>query len=170
MARIALQIKISERTVELITKELHRKKLESDYKKRLQIVYYSSLGRCNKDISELLACSVETVRRWRSRWQKIEHTIMGLEQDHNQEKISDIKLMQEVKLALSDAARKGSPTRLSMPEKVRLQALACESPKDYGIPFNCWTHVSLAQQANKMGIKISASYYGILLKKRITTS
>ncbi|NOY96712.1 MAG: hypothetical protein GXO81_10150 [Chlorobi bacterium] len=49
-------------------------------------------------------------------------------------------------------------------------ALACEPPQDHGLPFTVWTHKELAAQAKKMGIDISSSYYGILLKKRITAA
>ena len=170
MPRKALPIKLSARTTALILKDLNRKKLALDYKNRLQIIYYSSLGRYNKDIAELLDCTVLTVRKWRSRWHSVEDKIFFLETDHNNEKISDKQLMREVKLVLSDAARTGCPARLSSSEKIRLQALACQSPKDYGLAFTCWTHVALAEQAKKMGLIISASHYGTLLKKRITTS
>jgi len=170
MSRKALEIKVSERTLSLILKELNKKKLAVDYTKRLQIIYYSSLGHYNKDIAELLDCTVATIRKWRSRWHAQEDKFLCLEKGYTNEKINDRKLMQEVNLVLSDAARTGSPIRLINSEKIRLQALACESPRDYDLPFNSWTHVSLAEQAAKMGIRISASYYGTLLKKRITAS
>jgi DNA-binding NarL/FixJ family response regulator len=83
MSRKALQINVSERTRQLIRSESNRRKSGAGYKKRLQIIYHSSLGLENKEIAELLECRVSTVRRWRARWQNSEAMILGLEKDHN---------------------------------------------------------------------------------------
>ena len=167
MSRKALQINVSERTRQLIRSESNRRKSGAGYKKRLQIIYHSSLGLENKETAELLECRVSTVRRWRARWQNSEAMILGLEKDHNQEETSDIKLLGAISLVLSDAPRTGAPARLTDSEKVRLQALACESPRCYGLPFNVWTHAELSAQASRMGMEISPAHYGKLLKKRV---
>ena len=76
----------------------------------------------------------------------------------------------KIKEILTDLPRSGSSSRITNSEKDRLIALACESPQNHGLPFTVWTHKELSAQAKKMGINISSSYYGILLKKRITTT
>ncbi len=167
MSREAVQIKVSERVKKLLVKELNKHQQESHYRKRMQILYQSSLGEQNQDISLRLNCSVITVRKWRLKWHKLEEELLELEQEYNNEKVSDTALIRRIKLVLSDAPRSGSSSRISESEKARLQALACESPEKYNLPFTNWTHVELSRQAIKMGIIISSSYYGKLLKKQI---
>ena len=71
-------------------------------------------------------------------------------------------------VVLSDAPRSGVPRKFTDSQIVRLQALACERPENYGLPFTAWTHVELAKQEKKIGIDISPSRFGVILKKRFT--
>jgi transposase len=91
-----------------------------------------------------------------------------MEYDYIKKKNSESYLLRGVKSVLSDAPRSGSSCKISIEEKIRLQALACQSPADFGFTFSTWTHVELSKQAEKMGIKISSSHYGRILKKRFT--
>jgi len=49
----------------------------------------------------------------------------------------------------------------------RIQALACENPSKYNLPFTHWTHKELAKQAvlQKIVPTISSSQTGRILKK-----
>jgi hypothetical protein len=169
MSRKAISIKVSERAMSLIGKEMNKRQLEGHYRKRMQIVYQSSLGVDNQDIRANLGGSLVTVRKWRLKWQVSEERILEFEQGYENRKVSGLELIREIKAVLSDAPRPGSPSRISEAEKKRLQALACEAPEKYGLPFTNWTHVELSKQAQRMGITISSSHYGNLLKKRITS-
>ena len=165
MPRKAIQINISDRVADLLKTSLNKRQLEGHYKRRMQIIYQSSLGIDNQDIAKDIGCSVTTVRKWRKRWGAFEEVILKLEEGLDNKKANKIDLLRKIKEILSDAYRSGSPSGISDSDKMRLQALACESPKDHGLPFTVWTHQELAKQAGKMGIQISASYFGILLKK-----
>ena len=70
---------------------------------------------------------------------------------------------------LSDAARSGTPERISPEQWCQMIAVACESPETYDVPMTHWTHKELAKQVIKQGIvdKISPSYIGQMLKKKI---
>ena len=70
---------------------------------------------------------------------------------------------------LSDAARSGTPERISPEQWCQIIAVACESPETYDVPMTHWTHKELAKQVIKQGIvdKISPSYIGQMLKKKI---
>jgi putative transposase len=62
--------------------------------------------------------------------------------------------------------------RISLAEKQRLMALACQKPEDFGIPVTQWNREMLAQVAQAQGIvkKISPRYVGKLLKNPPTTA
>ena len=170
MSRHALQITISKRVEELLISSIQKRTIESYYQKRMNIIYQSSLGKENQDISREMKCSPVTVRKWRKRWKTYESVIKQIEMELDSQRANKVDLLYKIKEILTDLPRSGSSPRITNSEKARLVALACESPLDYGLPFSVWTHKELSVQAKKMGINISSSYYGILLKKQITTA
>jgi len=153
-------VKVSERTTNLLKTELKKRQIEIHYQLRIQIILLSSEGKTNPEISEQLNTSLPTVRRWRLRWNENSSSIIGLENDHRESKNRDLILTRKLKSVLSDSYRSGSFCRISDEEKLRLQALACQKPSDFGLPFSVWTHVELTKQAEKLGIIISSSHLG----------
>jgi len=170
MSRQAVQITVSKRVGELLISSIQKRNIESHYQKRMSIIYQSSLGKKNQDIAREMKCSPVTVRKWRKRWKIFEDVIKQIEIELDSKTANKIDLLYKIKEILTDLPRSGSSSRITNSEKDRLIALACESPQNYGLPFTVWTHKELSAQAKKMGINISSSYYGILLKKRITTA
>jgi len=170
MLKKALEIKVSERLKELLCLEMNKSQLGKHYYNRMRIIYNSCLGYSNYYIASITGITIRTVRKWRKRWRERQDYILEFEQMGHPGKCSDLDLIREVKLLLSDLPRTGSTSRITGSEKIRLQALACEPPEDYGLPFTNWAHIELSKQAGKMGIKISSSYYGKLLKKRFTSA
>ena len=170
MSRHAVQITISKRVEGLLISSIKKRNIESHYQKRMSIIYQSSLGTENQEIAREMKCSPVTVRKWRKRWKTFEDAIKQIEMGLGNKTANKIDLLYKIKEVLTDLPRSGPPSRITNSEKARLVALACESPQDYGLPFTVWTHKELSAQAKKMGINISSSYYGILLKKRIATA
>lgn len=170
MSRTAIPINISKRVSSILLQTMGRRQLGGHYRKRMTIVYQSSLGEQNKNISKELKCSVVTVRKWRLKWKLEEENLMKFEDNGELSGVSDLELLRKIKEVLSDAPRSGSSCAISDSDKIRLQALACQSPKEFNLPFSVWTHLELSNQMARMGIKICSSYCGIILKKRITTS
>ncbi len=170
MSRKAVQITFSKRVEELLISSIKKRNIESHYQKRMNIIYQSFLGKENQHIAGEMKCSPVTVRKWRKRWKTFEDVLIQLEIDLDNKTANKVDLLYKIKEILSDLPRSGSSTKITNSEKDRLIALACESPVNYGLPFTVWTHKELSIQAKKMGINISSSYYGILLKKRITTA
>jgi len=167
MSRKAVQITVSDRVGELLMGCIKKRNIESHYQKRMHIIYLSSLGKENQDISRKLGCSPVTVRKWRKRWKIFEGVIKQTEIEIDNKSANKVDLLYKAKEILTDLPRSGSSSRITNSEKDRLVALACEPPQDHGLPFTVWTHKELSEQAKKMGINISPSYCGILLKKRI---
>ena len=170
MARVATPIKVSERGRSILSKTLNQRQLEGHFQKRMSIVYQASSGIQNQDIAKDLRCSVVTVRKWRVKWRSEQESLIKLEDSSAVLGVTDLDLLRRIKDVLSDAPRSGASCTISDTDKIRLQALACQSPEEFGLPFSVWTHVELSKQMGSMGVKICSSYCGTILKKRITTS
>lgn len=170
MGKPAKLLRVSVRVLALMKQEVNRKHLEKHYNDRMQIIIKSSQGIQSKDIAIYLGCDVRKVAHWRNRWNFTPEVSGAFEQGNDGSGVSDHVLIKKIKSLLSDQPRPGKPSGLSDQDIVRLQALACENPEDYGLPFTVWTHIELSKQAKRMGIKISPSWYGVLLKKRIETA
>ena len=69
--------------------------------------------------------------------------------------------------AFSDAPRTGSPDQYDTEQCCNLMALALKKPAEFGREITQWTHIELADEANKQNIApgISKSTVGRLLKK-----
>jgi transposase len=137
----------------------------------MQIILQSGANQYNKDIAIGLKCGLETVRRWRKRWYQHEQELDVLEKGHaNEPPATEKQLLNKIQAILSDEKRSGAPCNITETEVDRLVALACESPEKYGYPVTHWTHKLLSTQAINIGIQVSASHAGKLLKKRFTSS
>jgi putative transposase len=135
----------------------------------MQIILASE-SKNNKDIAIELQCGLETVRRWRKRWYDNQNELKVLEDGHAEEPPATArKLLGKIRAILSDSKRSGAPCIIVESEVDRLVALACEPPEKYGYPVTHWTHELLSKQAIKMGIQVSASHAGKLIKKRFTS-
>lgn len=167
MSRKALSIKITDRSLHLITKELKRHHLEWHYLLRMKIIMHSYQNQQNKDIALLLSCDEKTVRKWRKRFRLQQGALIAYEKSEGLEPVTDRELIEKIKEILSDTARPGAPPRISESDMNRLVALACESPEQHGLPFTHWTYGELAKQAAKMGIVLSGVHLGRILKKRL---
>lgn len=169
MGRKAAPIELSDRVSKLLNQSLSKYQITKQLYERIYIVVHSASGQMNKDIAQELGCGVKKVSLWRRRWhdrtQGVDITL-----DEKGDTLSDKKVQERVYDLLSDSLRSGSPPRITEEEIVRLQALACEKPEDYGHAFTVWTHQELSKQAEKLGIKISPSRYGVILKKRVTSA
>lgn len=170
MGTEAKKIRLSPRVLGLLEHEVNRKQLEKHYYERMQIILKSNEGLKTKDIASILGIDIQKVARWRNRWDFTLEDSLAFEQGEDGNGVSDKKLLEKIKSLLSDHPRPGHPPKLTDSDIVRLQALACEKPEDHGLPFSAWTHIELSKQAKKIGIEISPSWYGIILKKRIETA
>ena len=170
MPRKAQVIQASPLVADLIKSELKKRTLSAQYQKRLQVIDLALSGMENKAIAPAVGYSERSVRSWRSRWADHMEQLNRLEQELCEEKGGAKMLLNQIKHLLSDQPRPGSPRRITESERLRIQALACESPAAHGLPFSNWTHVSLSVTLKKMGIEVSRSQVGVILKKRLTSA
>lgn len=165
MARkTSITLDLTEREETLLFKIINSGKTPSNIRRRASFVYYFNKGVNLAAICRNEKADLNTVKRWLNKWEPIK----GL--DQTQQEIGDTAFIRLIYERLSDSGRSGRKPRLTAGEKVRVQALSCEDPRDYGIPTTEWSHEALSAQAKQMGIEISSSHIGRLLKKRIGTS
>lgn len=164
MGRKAVEINLTDRLVGIMESMLSKRKLEKHFYDRILIIVRSAQGMQNKSIAIELGCDPRKVGIWRNRWSEGTKTLC-LTSDENGKELSDSLVEANIKELLSDKPRSGSPGKITEEVWMRLQSLACQSPKDYELPFTVWTHQELSTQAKRMGISISPSRYGVLLKK-----
>nr|WP_299466684.1 helix-turn-helix domain-containing protein [uncultured Microscilla sp.] len=114
--------------------------------------------------SRQLRTSAPTVSKWSKRWLVGFESLCAYEA---KESPSDSALLVRMLEILSDAPRTGAPARISLSDKEKLVALACQKPKDFGIPLTSWNREMLAKVAVCEGIveKISGGYVSKILKK-----
>lgn len=170
MGTQAKNIKLSKRVYNLISQEVKRQQLEKHFYERMLIILKCHDGLTTKDIAHSLGFHIDKVARWRNRWDLTLEDSLTFEKGANGKGVSDKVLLEKIKSLLTDISRPGHPAKLSESDIIRLQTLACEKPEDYGLPFGVWTHTELSKQAKKLGIDISPSWYGVILKKRIETA
>ena len=80
----------------------------------------------NAAIAQRLGCNVNTVKRWRQRWQATD--------------------------GLRDAPRTGTPPTFTPLQRTQIVALACSAPRQYGKVWQRWSGEKLAQVAVEQGI------------------
>lgn len=166
MGRKAIKIESTDQINELIKAELSRRsQISRQYYKRLKVIELALSGFKNKDISFSLNYTKRSVNRWRARWHSHQDELFALEQKYAGKRGLKQQLSRKIQSILSDAPRSGSPGHLTDPQCIRIQALACESPKDHGLPFTNWTHQRLSDALKAMGIEVSRSQVGAILKK-----
>lgn len=73
----------------------------------------------------------------------------------------------KVAARLADAPRSGAPGRITAEEVCAIVALACRSPRDYGLPLSHWSASDLAREALRQGLvaAISPRSAGRILKR-----
>jgi transposase len=101
---------------------------------RARIVLMAADSHANTAIAAALGVGVDTVRKWRRRW----NTAPGA-------------------AGLADAPRPGRPPRFTATQIARVKALACTPPADHGLPLARWSCPELARHAGTEGIEVSAT-------------
>lgn len=120
---------------------------------RAAIVLLSSEALADREQGERLGVDRQRVGRWRDRWAKAREKLVEAEQAG----ASDADLRTLIQNVLGDRARSGAPAKFTAEQVTDIIALACESPKDSGLPISHWTPPELAREAVKRGIVESIS-------------
>ena len=161
-------IRMSRRQYELFSQEQRKRSIFRQNYTRISILLRANKGQSNKQIAREDGISLNTVKAWRSRWERGHKQLLAFEKGLPGHGVNDFELRQKMLELISDQPRSGAPVQISMAQKQQIVALACEDPQDYGQVMTDWTHQTLAEAAVNQGIvqSISACYVGRLLKNK----
>ena len=120
---------------------------------RATIVLMSSQAISDQELGDRLGVGPIRVERWSRRWANAEKKLAQAEQVG----ASDADLKALIENVLADKPRSGTPAKFTAEQIVDIVALACESPRDCGLPISHWTSSELASEAIKRKIVESIS-------------
>ena len=166
-------IPMTARQYSFLSQHWAKHSLPHHIKTRIRILLLASEGHTHASIKRELGIDVNTVKRWRRRWEAEFDSIKAFELGESGQGVSDKELLKRMLLVVKDHSRSGAPKRITLAQEKQIIALACEKPEDHGIPITQWNREMLAHVAKAKGIveTISPRYVGEILKnKRASTT
>ena len=140
MARLApTPLQLAETEREQLQQLVNRHSTPQQIALRASIILLADEGQNHREIARHLNISRDMARLWRNRWLELS--------------AKNIPVVER----LADAPRPGGPMTFSLEQILRLFAMACEKPEDYGRPISHWTARELAEEVVKQGIVTSIS-------------
>ena len=158
------------RQYHLLRKHWAKHSLSHHLKQRLSILLLAREGMSHGGIKRKLGVDINTIKKWRRRWESAYESVLAYESGPNGEGVSDLALLKRLLEVVQDEPRSGAPRRITLAQKKQIIALACEKPEDHGIALTQWNREMLAHVAQAKGIvdTISPRYVSEILKKRET--
>ncbi|MCB0838588.1 MAG: helix-turn-helix domain-containing protein [Bacteroidetes bacterium] len=166
----AKAITMTGRQYHLLRKHWAKHSLSHHLKQRLSILLLAREGMSHGGIKRKLGVDINTIKKWRRRWESAYESVLAYESGPNGEGVSDLALLKRLLEVVQDEPRSGAPRRITLAQKKQIIALACEKPEDHGIALTQWNREMLAHVAQAKGIvdTISPRYVSEILKKRET--
>jgi len=164
-----IQINLTERELKLLNQLVKKRKIEKQLGIRINIILMSYSKYTYKSICSELKCSEPIISYWKQRWfnnyEKLQTFCKGIDDKG----VTNNELTNEILKILDDAPRSGAPLTFTEEIQKKIQALACENPSKYNLPFTHWTHEGLAKQVISLKFvnTISDSQIGRILKKTV---
>ena len=149
----ACQVFVSSRQGQILQQLVDAKKTPQQLAERARIVLMSAEGVSNVEQGEILDVDRQRVRRWRRRWASQEAALQAAEAKADTEKELEARITD----VLSDGYRSGAPQKFSAEQVAQVLALACEPPKESGLPVSHWTPADLTRELRKRRVFESIS-------------
>ncbi len=118
--------------------------------RRITIILATAAGERNDPLAARLGCTLNTIRRWRTRWAVAQPDLAVVDDD-------EVSLRARIAEVLADAPRPGAPATFTAEQIVQIINLACTPPPESGRPVDAWTPRALAAAAEKRQIVVSIS-------------
>ena len=131
--------------------------------KRIEIIVEVAKGGTNTLAAQCLGTYRRRIQRWRDRWSGAQQRLTRAEE----EGATDKELKELILRVVSDEQRPGAPATFTPEQITHMIALACEKPRESGLPVSHWTPPELAREAVRRGIvdRISARHLDRFLKR-----
>lgn len=153
MSRLAPTIKLLPRQREILERLNRARTLERRLAERVQMVLGAAQGKTSTEIACDLGVDAQRVGRWRARFAAAKDLLAAATTGET----SDDKLEATILDILSDQERSGCPGKFTAEQLTQLVALACQDPKELGLPVTHWTPRELAAYAQERKIVESIS-------------
>src|SRR5271154_1662891 len=153
MGRRAPSIKLLARQRAILERLGRSRTLERRLAERVQIVLGCDEGKTTVALARMLAVDAQRVARWRRRIANVRDRLAAMTTDD----VSDEALEEAIVDLLRDEERSGCPGKFTAEQLAQLMTLACQEPKELGLPVTHWTPRELALCAQQLGIVESIS-------------
>lgn len=154
-----------------LLRELFRKHSTSQQTaERIHILLLAYEGYSNSHVSRVLNISLNTVKKWRTRWLMDYENLVKFESQVVTEKISLLTFQKRLLSVIKDKPRSGTPKKITLSQEQKIIALSCDKPIVHNIEMTDWTYEMLAKVAVSKNIvsSISSSQVGRILKNKPT--
>ena len=153
MSRHAPSITLHPRQRAILERLARSRTLERRLSERVQIVLGCADGMTCVALAARLRVDSQRVARWRRRFAAARDRLATATTDD----VPDDQLASVIVGVLDDRERSGSPGKFTAEQWTQLIALACQEPKEFGLPVTHWTPRELALSAQNLGIVASIS-------------
>jgi len=162
-------IVLTDNELKLLNQLVNKKKIEKQLAVRINIILMSYHKYTYKLICSELKCSEPIIAYWKQRWVNNYEKLQSFSKGVDGKGVNDSELIIEMLKILNDAPRSGAPLTFTEEIQKKIQAVACEHPSKYDLPFTHWTHEELARQVilQKFVDTISDTQIGRILKKTV---
>jgi len=160
-------IVLSDRLQLILNKLVCKRKIEKQLTFRINIILLSAAGYKYREICKQLDCCDATISFWRYRWTSNYEKLTTFCNGIDSIEVSGNEIIKEIFKIMGDAPRTGAPVIFTEDIQKKIQAMACEAPETYNLPYTHWTDYDLREQIIKSCIvdSISTRQVGRILKK-----
>lgn len=146
------KVSISQKQGEILERLIRCPSTTQQLAQRARIVRQCASDARNQHIADDEKATVNTVKKWRSRWLEAATQLAEIEAEGI---AKDLEVA--VESVLSDKPRSGAPPKFTAEQVCQIIAVACEPPEESGRPVTEWTPRELADEAVNRGIVSSIS-------------
>jgi putative transposase len=148
MARKSVIPKLSEVQKGILLAITKRRDSSQQLVRRAQVALFAAERQYDTQIAPQVGLCIETVRTWRTRWNRQQEKIDAIEADGNEKALREFI----VDVVLADDPYNGKRGNYTPEQITQLYAIACEAPQDSGRPISHWSCRELAEEMVKRGI------------------
>ncbi|MEQ1831202.1 MAG: IS630 family transposase [Pirellula sp.] len=143
---------VTEKQFEILKEFAAARTIAVDLSQRSKVILLAFEKKLNEEISQIVGLHRNHIGTWRSRWKEAFYDLVAVE---CREGIAALrKAIIEV---LSDRPRSGRPPTITSEQRSQLVSLACEPPKESGLPISRWTSEELSRELIRRDIFESVS-------------
>jgi len=143
---------VTEKQFDILKEFAAARTISVDLSQRSKIILLAFEKKLNEEISQIVGLHRNHIGTWRSRWKEAFYDLVAVE---CREGIPALR--KAIVELLSDRHRSGRPPSITLEQRSKLVALACEPPKESGLPISRWTSEELSRELIRRDVFKSVS-------------